>query len=184
MVTEARVTECRNELVRASAVTLRITMTHKVTVSFYLLPTHNSTTATHSACSQGRKVKPSLSTTRPESSENTQSSSGSTKRSPRQISPWLGVILIRSSRSPWFEDRAGCKYLRIHSSRASIHVRPTSGGSRRNVWIHIVIPRALGTPRQGRKRKLTNIRFGDVPVLTIQYQNYEITSADAASILR
>jgi CO/xanthine dehydrogenase FAD-binding subunit len=96
MVTEARVTECRNELVRASALTLRITNDpNKLTVSFTYYAhaqLYYGNFISLVVRAQGETFSVYYNALNP--SENTQSSSGSTKRSPASDIAMLGVILI------------------------------------------------------------------------------------------
>jgi hypothetical protein len=167
MVTEARVTECRNELVRASALTLRITNgpTNKLTVSFTYYAharLYYDNFISPVVRAQGDTFSVYYNALNP--SENTQTSSGATKKAPRQISPCSESSSSRSSRSPWFEGRDGMQTPAHRISSASIHVRPTSGGARRNIWIHIVIPQALVTPPSRAKAQVNQYPlWRDVP---------------------
>jgi len=96
METEARVTECRHELVRLSALTLRISENpNKLIVSFTYYAharTCYDSFVSPVAMAQGETFSVYYNALNP--SQNTQSPSESTKRGPRSDIAMLGVILI------------------------------------------------------------------------------------------
>jgi len=96
METEARVTECRHELVRISALTLRITEDpNKLIVSFTYYAhaqTYYANFISPVAMAQGDTFSVYYNALNPR--QNTRSPSESTKRSPRSDIATLGAILI------------------------------------------------------------------------------------------
>jgi hypothetical protein len=96
METEARVTECRHELVRCSALTLRITEDpNKLIVSFTYYAhaqTYYANFISPVAMAQGDTFSVYYNALNPR--QNTRSPSESTKRSPRSDIATLGAILI------------------------------------------------------------------------------------------
>ena len=96
MLTEARVTKCHHELVRTSALTLRITNDpNKLTVSFTYYAharTYHDNFISPVAKAPGDTFSVYYNAFNPR--QNTQSPSESTKRRPRSDIAMLGVILI------------------------------------------------------------------------------------------
>ncbi len=96
METEARVTECRHELVRISALTLRITEDPNKLIVYFTYyahaQTHYDNFISSVATAQGETFSVFYNALNPR--ENTQKPSESTKRGPRSDIAMLGAILI------------------------------------------------------------------------------------------